>query len=70
MKITCPHCQNEIEVNPAALLGSITSRRKADAVRRNGASRRQAAQKETRQKRPPSDANRAAHSVILASENC
>lgn len=36
MNITCPHCNREIEINPASLLGATTSRLKAKSSRANG----------------------------------
>jgi hypothetical protein len=35
MKHTCPHCGQSSEINPAALLGSVTSKAKARASKRN-----------------------------------
>jgi hypothetical protein len=36
MKIKCPHCGKAIEVDPPALMGSMTSEAKAAAARENG----------------------------------
>lgn len=36
MKITCPHCSRTHKINPASMLGSITSDAKARAARING----------------------------------
>ena len=36
MRIKCPHCGKPIEVDPAAMLGSLTSEAKAEAARENG----------------------------------
>jgi hypothetical protein len=35
MTIKCPHCNGEVEVNPASLLGSRTSEAKAAASKAN-----------------------------------
>lgn len=35
MKITCPKCKTRIPVNPAAMLGSVSSKAKTRAARRN-----------------------------------
>jgi len=37
MLITCPHCKEQIEVSPGAIMGSIKSEKKAAASRINGA---------------------------------
>jgi hypothetical protein len=37
MKINCPHCGKEIEIDPASILGSIKSEKASAASRRNGA---------------------------------
>lgn len=61
----CPHCGNEI--NAAALLGSISTNRKAKAARRNGKlggwpkGKKRGPRKET-------DANVIAHRVVSEAE--
>jgi hypothetical protein len=35
MKIKCPKCKAKIEINPAAMLGSISTEKKAEAARKN-----------------------------------
>ncbi|MDD5596912.1 MAG: hypothetical protein PHV82_03140 [Victivallaceae bacterium] len=36
MKIKCDKCENEIEINPAAMLGCMTSKKKVKTSRENG----------------------------------
>ncbi len=36
MQITCPKCNGKIEINPAEMLGCMTSEKKAAASRENG----------------------------------
>lgn len=36
MRVKCPYCGKSIQVDPAALMGSMTSEAKAAAARENG----------------------------------
>jgi hypothetical protein len=57
----CPHCGKEI--NPAAMLGSATSKRKANAARRNA---RLGGWPKGKKRGPRKDANQIAHGVVAA----
>jgi hypothetical protein len=63
MQYTCPHCGKDSEINPAALLGATTSKRKARAAKRN-AKLGGWPKGRKRGKRKPTDPNVIAHGVV------
>jgi hypothetical protein len=65
MKVTCPNCKHEHEVNVGALMGSVKSKAKAKASRENAKlGGWPKGKKRGKRKKRPQDSNALAFSVV------